>query len=66
MNTDEHSRNGRLAYSVDELARASGLSRVKLYEEINSGALRSFKVGNRRLITPQAWFAFVASRESGR
>ena len=43
----------RLAYSVDEAARLTGLSRDLLYDEIRRGNLASLKVGRRRLITHQ-------------
>jgi excisionase family DNA binding protein len=44
---------GRLAYSVDEAARLTGLSRDLLYDEMRRGNLTYVKVGRRRLITPQ-------------
>ena len=44
---------GRLAYSVDEAARLTGLSRDLLYDEMRRGNLDSVKVGRRRLITRQ-------------
>jgi len=44
---------GRLAYSVDEAARLTGLSRDLLYDEMRRGNLASVKVGRRRLITRQ-------------
>jgi excisionase family DNA binding protein len=43
----------RLAYSVDEAARLTGLSRDLLYDEMRRGNLRYVKVGRRRLITRQ-------------
>jgi excisionase family DNA binding protein len=46
-------RSGRLAYSVDEAARLTGLSRDLLYDEMRRGNLASVKVGRRRLITRQ-------------
>ena len=46
---DPHS--GRLAYSVDEAARLTGLSRDLLYDEMRRGNLAYVKVGRRRLIT---------------
>ena len=46
-------QDGRLAYSVDEAARLTGLSRDLLYDEIRRGNLASVKVGRRRLITRQ-------------
>jgi excisionase family DNA binding protein len=44
---------GRLAYSVDEAARPTGLSRDLLCDEMRRGNLASVKVGRRRLITRQ-------------
>jgi excisionase family DNA binding protein len=41
----------RLAYSVDEAARLTGLSRDLLYDEMRRGNLIYIKVGRRRLIT---------------
>jgi len=43
----------RLAYSVDEAARLTGLSRDLLYDEMRSGNLSYTKVGRRRIITRQ-------------
>ena len=44
---------GRLAYSVDEAALLTGLSRDLLYDEMRRGNLGYIKVGRRRLITRQ-------------
>jgi excisionase family DNA binding protein len=41
----------RLAYSVDEAARLTGLSRDLLYDQMRRGNLPYLKVGRRRLIT---------------
>ena len=49
----QDSPNGRLAYSVDEAARLTGLSRDLLYDEMRRGNLAYVKVGRRRLITRQ-------------
>ena len=43
----------RLAYSIDEAARLTGLSRDLLYDEMRRGNLTYLKVGRRRLITRQ-------------
>lgn len=43
----------RLAYSVDEAARLTGLSRDLLYDEMRRGHLDYLKIGRRRLITRQ-------------
>jgi excisionase family DNA binding protein len=51
--TGQDSHGGRLAYSVDEAARLTGLSRDLLYDEMRRGNLASVKVGRRRLITRQ-------------
>ncbi len=40
-----------LAYSVDEAARLTGLSRDLLYDQMRRGNLTYIKVGRRRLIT---------------
>ena len=45
--------SGRLAYSVDEAAHLTGLSRDLLYDEMRRGNLTYVKVGRRRLITLQ-------------
>jgi excisionase family DNA binding protein len=50
---DRDSQSGRLAYSVDEAARLTGLSRDLLYDEMRRGNLAYVKVGRRRLITRQ-------------
>jgi excisionase family DNA binding protein len=41
----------RLAYSVNEAARLTGLSRDLLYDQMRQGNLDYIKVGRRRLIT---------------
>ena len=45
--------SGRLAYSVDEAARLTGLSRDLLYDEMRRGNLTYVKIGRRRVITRQ-------------
>ena len=50
---DQDTPSGRLAYSVDEAARLTGLSRDLLYDEMRRGNLAYLKVGRRRLITLQ-------------
>jgi excisionase family DNA binding protein len=49
----QDSPSGRLAYSVNEAARMTGLSRDLLYDEMRRGNLAYVKVGRRRLITRQ-------------
>jgi excisionase family DNA binding protein len=43
----------RLAYSVQEAARMTGLSRDLLYDQMRRGNLSYIKIGRRRLITRQ-------------
>jgi excisionase family DNA binding protein len=50
----------RLAYSVDEAARLTGLSRDLLYDQMRQGHLTYLKVGRRRLITRQHLEQFLA------
>ena len=50
----------RLAYSVDEAARLTGLSRDLLYDQMRRGNLDFIKVGRRRLITRQHLERFLA------
>ena len=49
----QDSPGSRLAYSVDEAACLTGLSRDLLYDEMRRGNLAYVKVGRRRLITRQ-------------
>lgn len=43
----------RLAFSVQEAARLTGLSRDLLYDQMRRGNLSYIKIGRRRLITRQ-------------
>ena len=47
---DHNSVADRLAVSPAEAARLAGIGRTTIYEAIGSGALRSLKIGKRRLI----------------
>jgi excisionase family DNA binding protein len=51
----------RLLYRVSEAASALGLSRAKVYELINSGALRAVRIDGARRIKAADLEAFVAS-----
>jgi excisionase family DNA binding protein len=51
--------NERLAYSVDEAAAITGLSRDLLYDQMRAGKLAYLKVGRRRIITRQHPEAFL-------
>ena len=51
--------NERLAYSLDEAAAMTGLSRELLYDQMRAGKLAYLKVGRRRIITRQHLNAFL-------
>jgi excisionase family DNA binding protein len=51
----------RLAYSVDEVAQITGLSRDLLYDQMRTGRLAYLKIGRRRIITRQQLESFLAS-----
>lgn len=53
----------RLAVSPAEAARLAGIGRTTLYEALGSGALRSLKIGKRRLITIEALKDWLAAAE---
>ncbi len=54
----------QLIHTVNE-ARAllAGMSRAVFYNEVNSGRLRSFKLGRRRYIPADALRDYVKARE---
>jgi excisionase family DNA binding protein len=54
----------RLAYSVDEAAQLTGLSRDLLYDEMRRGNLAYVKVGRRRLITRHHLQRFLGTASS--
>ncbi len=61
MTIDEH---WRVSYTVECVAEATGLCRRTIYKEMDSGRLKSFKVGTRRLISASALREWVAEREN--
>lgn len=54
----------RKAKSIDEFADTYGLGRNSVYGEIASGALRTIKVGRRRLITEAQEAAWLSAKEA--
>ena len=52
-------RREPLAYTVEEAAQATRLSRDLLYDEMRAGRLAYLKVGRRRIITRQHLEAFL-------
>jgi excisionase family DNA binding protein len=61
--TNERS-DDRLAYSVDEAAAITGLSRDLLYDQMRAGRLAFLKIGRRRIITRQHLEAFLTRQAS--
>jgi excisionase family DNA binding protein len=51
---DQDATVPRLAFSLDEVARSSGLSRRMLYKLIDTGELQTVKRGCRRLVPRDA------------
>jgi excisionase family DNA binding protein len=54
-----------LAVSPAEAARLAGLGRTSIYSALGSGALKSIKIGKRRLIAVEALRACLLSNEVG-
>jgi excisionase family DNA binding protein len=52
-----------LAVSPDKAARLAGLRRTTIYEALRSGALKSLKIGRRRVIFVEALREWLASHE---
>ena len=54
----------RLVYPIDEARRAlGGISRELIYELINSGKLRTFKIRTRRFVSKQSIIDYIQSAE---
>ena len=53
-----------IAVSPNEAARLSGVGRTTLYAALSSGALKSIKIGTRRLITVEAIRAWLKANET--
>ncbi len=52
--------SARLAYSPQQAAEALGIGRTLIYQLIDSGSLRSLKIGRRRLIPRDAIVELLA------
>jgi excisionase family DNA binding protein len=50
----------RVAFSINEVSKATGLSRSLIYDLMNSGQLGFIKVGRRRIITATQLDAFLS------
>jgi excisionase family DNA binding protein len=55
---------GVLAVAPAEAARLTGVGRTTIYEAIGARALKSIKIGKRRLITIEALRAWLLSHEA--
>ena len=49
----------RVAVSVDDAKEAIGIGKTKVYELINNGSLKTFKVGRPTLVTTASIHALV-------
>ena len=54
----------KLAVSTHEAAHLAGVGRTTIYEAIQSGDLKSLKIGKRRLIRIDALQAWLAALEA--
>jgi excisionase family DNA binding protein len=46
----EYTNEPKIAYTIEETSKITGLGRTRLYEELNSGRLKGVKAGRRTLI----------------
>ena len=51
----------KLAYSIEEVSSITGLGRTKLYQIINSGDLKSRKIGKRTLVLKEDLETFLTN-----
>jgi excisionase family DNA binding protein len=60
--------DGRLALTVEEAAKASGVGRTTIFLELRSGRLKARKVGRRTVISVtdlHAWLEALPTSRSG-
>lgn len=55
----------KLAISIDEASKSIGLGRSTIYDLINSGKLKSLKIGSRRIISIESLNEFLRSSFGG-
>jgi excisionase family DNA binding protein len=56
--------SSRIAFSIDEFAKAASIGRTQVYQEIKAGRLRPLKCGRRTLVSAaeaQRWLERLAS-----
>lgn len=54
----------RLAYTIDEFGKATGIPRTTIYDLIAEEKLRTYKVGRRRYVSAAAARDFIAQMEA--
>ena len=64
MVDEPRTQRDKLAFQMKEAARASGICKAKLYQEIRAGRLKSVKVAGRRLILRDDLEAFLRARQA--
>jgi len=55
--------NQQLSYGIEDVVKATSLSRSRVYLAIGSGELRSFKTGKRRMVSAAALREWITSLE---
>ena len=55
--------DGVVVYDVAEVLRRLRVTRPTIYRFLNSGELRSFRLGTRRLVSAEALADFIRTRE---
>lgn len=55
----------KLAYTVDDLMKVMRVSKPTVYNQFKSGALKSKKVGGRRLVSHESLTEFLNSEDAG-
>jgi len=51
------------SYSIIQLMEVLHVSRQTIYDEINSGRLKTFKIGRRRFVSDDALRKYIKDRE---
>lgn len=51
-------------FSVENVMQMCGIGRTKVYEEMDSGRLRSVKIGRRRMVSAAALDEFISELEA--
>jgi hypothetical protein len=57
-------KQSRILYTIPQFMDAANQSRAGVYNEINSGRLKTVKIGRRRFVTPQAAHEWINRLEA--